>query len=529
MLTLFPTETALSAAAVSLAKAGDGFAAANPDLVRLLSAIQRGGDPLGDAFTALRSSAERRKEGAVYTPPAIVQSMLAWAVDQGTPERVVDPGAGSGRFLIAAGHAFPDARLVGVELDPLAARMLRANLAVNGMTDRAVVLEADYRSARLPAIRGRTLFIGNPPYVRHHGIDASWKTWYRLTAAKFGIKASGLAGLHAHFFLRTLQLARSGDFGAFITAAEWLDVNYGAAVRRMLTERLGCVGLHVLEPSVLPFAGSVTTGAITCFRVGLKPATMRIRSVNSADALNRLAEGDDVALSRAAITPRWSVFMRAAEPSARADFVPLGELVRVSRGQVTGCNDVWIAGAAARRLPSQVLAPTVTKARELIAAGDELGPEAALRCVVNLPVDLDEIEKCFRAAVDRFLAWAARQGADTGYVATHRRAWWSVQLYEPAPMLCTYMARRPPAFVRNLRDAHHLNIAHGLYPREKLTDLQMRQLLAFLRSRVTVADGRTYAGGLTKFEPRELERIQVPRLDALDAIAADMDRVANPA
>nr|WP_294529483.1 N-6 DNA methylase [uncultured Rhodopila sp.] len=527
MLTPFLTEKSLAAAAVSLAD--DGLTTNDPDLGGLLSAIRLGGDPLGDAFTALRSPAERRKEGAVYTPPAIVRSMLAWALDQATPARVVDPGAGSGRFLVAAGHAFPAAELVGIELDPLAARLLRANLAASGLAERAIVMEADYRSARLPVISGRTLFIGNPPYVRHHGISPDWKTWYRQTAAKFGIQASGLAGLHAHFFLRTLQLARAGDFGAFITASEWLDVNYGAAVRRMLTERLGCVGLHVLEPAAMPFAGSTTTGAITCFRVGSKPAAMRVRSVASAGALNRLAEGDEVPLSRAATTSRWSVLLRPAEPAGRSDFVPLGELVRVSRGQVTGCNRVWIAGDHARHLPKEVLVPTITKARELIAAGEELGADAPLRCVVNLPVDLDEIDSRHRADVDRFLVLAALLGADTGYIARHRRAWWSVQLYEPAPMVCTYMARRPPAFVRNVRGARHLNIAHGLYPREPLTEIQMRQLLAFLRRNVTVAAGRTYAGGLTKFEPRELERIPVPRLDALDAIATDMDRVANPA
>jgi len=184
---------------------------------------------------------------------------------------------------------------------------------------------------------------------------------------------------------------------------------------------------------------------------------------------------------------------------------------------------------AAKHLPKQILVPTITKARELIAAGEELGDDAPLRCVVNLPVDLDEIERRHRPAVDMFLIWAAQQGADAGYIARHRRAWWAVQLYEPAPMVCTYMARRPPAFVRNARGARHVNIAHGLYPREPLTELQMRQLLAFLRKHVTVASGRTYAGGLTKFEPRELERILVPRLHAMDAIATDMDRVANPA
>ena len=86
-------------------------------------------------------------------------------------------------------------------------------------------------------------------------------------------------------------------------------------------------------------------------------------------------------------------------------------------------------------------------------------------------------------------------------------------LRPPAPILCTYMARRPPAFVRNRCGARHLNIAHGLYPRETLPPAVLDSLAAWLRNNVGVAAGRTYAGGLTKFEPKELERIPIPKLE----------------
>ena len=106
-------------------------------------------------------------------------------------------------------------------------------------------------------------------------------------------------------------------------------------------------------------------------------------------------------------------------------------------------------------------------------------------------------------------------GADKSYVARHRRAWWAVALRLPAPILCTYMARRPTAFVRNRCGARHLNIAHGLYPRETLPSAVLDNLAAWLRGNVGVAAGRTYAGGLTKFEPKGLERIPVPKLERL--------------
>src|SRR3546814_5901926 len=63
-------------------------------------------------------------------------------------------------------------------------------------------------------------------------------------------------------------LFRSGDYGVFITSSEWLDVNYGATLRNLLTQRLGGVALHVLDPAIMPFSDATTTGAITCFRIG---------------------------------------------------------------------------------------------------------------------------------------------------------------------------------------------------------------------------------------------------------------------
>ncbi|HWP07495.1 MAG TPA: hypothetical protein VNN72_17205, partial [Polyangiaceae bacterium] len=92
----------------------------------------------------------------------------------------------------------------------------------------------------------------------------------------------------------------------------------------------------------------------------------------------------------------------------------------------------------------------------------------------------------------------------------HRKAWWSVGLREPAPILATYMARRPPAFVRNPCGARHINIAHGLYPREAWSATLLDALARHLNAHASLSAGRTYAGGLTKFEPREMERLLVP-------------------
>lgn len=505
----------LSAAEQRLLDEQDQDAAPAAELVlRASSLIRRGEDPLGDAYCAIRSPGERRPLGQTYTPHPIIEAMLHWASDHGTPARVVDPGAGSGRYLLAAGRRFPAAELHGSDVDPLATLMLRANLAAAGLAGRARIHLGDYRALALPEAEGPTLFIGNPPYVRHHQIAPEWKAWLLQTARRHGLHASALAGLHVHFFLATAEYGRRGDFGAFITSSEWLDVNYGALVRRLLLDELGGQSLHVLAPEAQPFSDATTTGAITCFRIGDTVPAMKVRRVESVSDLGRLAKGRSVSRQRLAETNRWSVLTHVT-PALPEGHVELGELCRVHRGTVTGANAVWVRRDAHPDLPERVLFPSITRARELFGAGARLGSLDALRRVVDLPVDLDVFDAAERRQIDRFLREARARGVPEGYIASNRRAWWSVGLRAAAPILATYMARRPPAFVRNDAGARHINIAHGLYPREEMTDAVLDRLADHLRAAVTLAQGRTYAGGLVKFEPREMERIPVPGPDML--------------
>jgi SAM-dependent methyltransferase len=480
--------------------------------------IVAGGDPLGDALGAARGAAERRDLGQTLTPPAIVASMTGWAAGQaggGAPRRVVDPGTGSGRFLLAAGRRWPHAELVGVETDPVAALVARANLAAAGLAGRATVIAADYRTIALPPAAGPTLYIGNPPYVRHHQIAAEDKRWLADTARARGLAASGLAGLHVHFFLATALHAAPGDLGVFITAAEWLDVNYGSLVRSLLLGDLGGQSLHLLEPARQVFADATVTSAISCFRPGSRPGAMRLRVAGSPAGLGELGGGRPVPVAELGAARRWGPLARGAAPAQAAarppaGHVELGDICRVHRGQVTGANGVWVRRPEQADVPARFRFPAVTRARELFDAGSALTAAASLRVVIDLPAELDELPGTERELIGAFLARAARVGAADSYIARHRPTWWRVGLAAPAPIIASYMARRPPAFVRNLAGARHLNIAHGLYPREPLPSPALDRLAAYLRRSVLVGQGRTYAGGLTKFEPREMERLPVP-------------------
>jgi hypothetical protein len=584
----FESEAALAGAAVRLgatrvagwsdAEQRLAEAAAYPgegEISQVKSQILNGKDPLGEAFCRLRGPAQRRPSGQTFTPAPVVQGMVGWAVRTLEPARVVDPGTGSARFLAAAGRRWPEAALLGVETDPLAAMIGRATLAAAGMAGRAGITLGDYRSLRLAPAGGPTLFLGNPPYVRHHQIPAGWKLWLRSAAASQGLAASGLAGLHVHFFLATALHAVPGDAGVLVTAAEWLDVNYGSLVRSLLLGPLGGQSVDLLDPAVPAFTDAAATTAITCFRPGSRRASLRLRRVARLADLGELAGGTAVPVPVLRAASRWTPLVDQATAETRsapeaagpariagaagpasgavgaagavrtagvtgtvgaagskagaagtggrarlpAGQVELGELCRVHRGQVTGANKVWVTTGNPAGLPGRFLFPAVTRASELFRAEGTLATAARLRSVIDLPADLGELAPAELALVTRFLAEAEAAGAAASYIACHRKPWWRVRLRAPAPILATYMARRPPAFVRNVAGARHVNIAHGLYPREPLPPAALDGLAAYLRRSVTPGQGRTYAGGLTKFEPGEMERLPVPTPALLPAYA----------
>jgi SAM-dependent methyltransferase len=486
----------------------------------LRRSITDGSDPLGDEYCLLHTPEARRGEGITLTPRALVEAMIDDIVRRDLDiARIVDAGAGTGRFALNAARMFPNARVVAIEKSPTLTAILRHNIATFGLQNRVEVVQKDYRDIALPRIEGRTLYIGNPPYVRHHDIDPDWKRWYGNVMGTLGIKASQLAGLHMHFYAKTLIEASQGDLVSFITAAEWLDVGYGSALRALLLAKAANIELTVFGKYNSAFSDALTTSAICLAEIGGQPETIAVREVQRISDLCLGSGFTSISLDQARSASRWTELFPGLDGRSGAGLgtsSELGEVFEVHRGQVTGMNSVWTYGNYKEPLPSGVLFPAITRAKELLELSKpRLDSDSKLKRVIDLPRDLDELSPGARAAVLRFLRWAEATGARNTYIAQHRKPWYRVGLREPAPIVMTYMARRPPRFVRNLCGARIINIAHGLYPRAALPDRVLDKLTDWLNDNVSVAAGRTYAGGLTKFEPGEVMRLRIPSTEEL--------------
>jgi SAM-dependent methyltransferase len=511
-----------------IARADSAASAPTEDAGAIRAAILAGEDPLGALLARIRPPEERRQRGAFYTPASIVGPMVEWVLSR-APDRLIDPGCGSGRFTIAALRRRPELPVIAVDCDPLATLLTRAALAIHGLA--ATVVQADYTALELPAIAGRTAFVGNPPYVRHHDLSADAKMWARRAGERLALKVSTLAGLHVHFYLATALHARPGDVGCFVTSAEWLDVNYGAAVRRLVLGPLGGQSLLLIDPRAVPFDDAMTTAAIIGFVAGSELPSLRLRFVGEPSQLGDLDRGVEVSRERLAAANRWTSLVPDSwndpgdEDGPVSDGLPLREIAAVHRGAVTGANGYFLlTREQAEQLGlTEWCRPAISTAEEILRSGGVVrdGPER--RLLLDVPPDVD------RAAHPRLDAYLrlgeqSRDGKPPigdRYIPTHRRPWWYLGRVPTPPIVASYMARQPPVFALNPDGLAIINIAHGIFPRSELTRDQLEALVAALNRRRGSfrGNGRTYHGGLEKFEPREMEALPLGDLLISDGAA----------
>lgn len=468
-------------------------------------ALKASKDPLGDAYCLAHAATERRASGITLTPEWLVACMLASA-DAQAYDAIVDCGAGTGRFALAAALACPRAQVLAVESHPAMVALLRHRVAAAGLSERIRVIEGDFRAVPI-ALQGRALWVGNPPYVRHHDVAPAWKDWYRNGMAARGIAASQLAGLHAHFMLRAVQLMRPGDGLCFVTAAEWLDNGYGAALRALCaSDQTQVAGLWLADADDAVFDDALVSAAV----LHLQAQPAGFPAVVGRLAGRRLQALRQVSLEALRASGRWSEFAREQMPDVGSG-VPLGELFHITRGQVTGMNAAWVLAPDQTLLPPSLVLPAVTRAREIIdGTMAELAGVASLKRVANLPPDLGALTGFEHTLAQAFVQRARALGADQSYVARHRAAWHVLDLRPPPAVLVSYMGRRPPVFRSNPQGLTYLNIAHGLYPREPMTAALLKRTVAYLNAAVDIHSGRVYGGGLVKFEPSDVARLTLP-------------------
>jgi adenine-specific DNA-methyltransferase len=482
-----------------------------------------------------KTQAERNRLGQFATPTALALEILRYAKQQ-LPRgkvRFLDPALGTGAFYSALRHVFSAARIadaVGFELDPhygIPALQLwqRHGLTLRMQDFTAVQAEPSFN-----------LLICNPPYVRHHHLAAKEKQRLgQLTVETSGLRMSGLTGLYGYFLALGHAWLAEGGLSGWLIPSEFMDVNYGAELKRYLLTQVTLLHIHRFDPSDVQFADALVSSAVVWFRKAPPPMGHQVR-FTFGGSLSAPAQSREVSTDALLHEPKWTRFPQSAPRSDRRAPV-LSDYFQIRRGLATGDNDFFILSddeIAARGLPRELFTPILPSPRYLSV--DEVGADREGLPIIERRLFLldtrlkeDEIARRF-PTLAAYLGEGKERGLHERYLCRHRSPWYAQEQRPAAPIVCTYLGRgdtrsgRPFRFILNASRATVANVYLALYPHPRLASglaadpsvvRRIWEALNRIPAEKLLGEGRVYGGGLHKLEPRELANVPVPELEEL--------------
>lgn len=487
----------------------------------------------------LKSATERNRLGQFATPPALATSLAHYAqslvgID---PVRFLDPAIGTGSFFSALSQSFPSnqiQRALGIEIDPLFASIARELWVPEGLR----VMEGDFTNQRPEPLYN--LVLANPPYVRHHHLSGPEKERLKIRLAQsFRLDISGLAGLYCYFVLLCHEWMEEQGLAIWLIPSEFMDVNYGAALRHYLTEHVTLLHIHRFCPTDVQFKDALVSSAVVVFRKTSPPVGHRIR-FSFAGSIQTPRHEAFVLLDTLRRSRKWTQFPATTEVMERTGST-LGDFFSIKRGLATGSNSFFILNEKQIeewQIPQEFLKPILPGPRyvtkDVVEALADGTPDLSRRLFL---LDCSEPEETIKLNWPRFYAYlqtGQNEKIPESYLAGHRMPWYSQEQRRPAPFLCTYMGRsrngkHPFRFIWNRSTATAHNVYLMLYPKGPL--LRVLQEHPELHSQVFDAlkqitpaqlqsEGRVYGGGLHKVEPKELA--QIPAAPLLESIGSQL-------
>ena len=482
-----------------------------------------------------RTAEYRNKFGQHATPTELADDILRCSealLPPGELVRFMDPAFGTGSFYSALERSIPGDRIakaVGYEIDPSFGEIVNKIWPET----RLELHVKDFTLADFPNDTNSkpNLIVCNPPYVRHHHIERGKKAnLQKRVKENTGISISGLAGLHCYFLCLAHEWMADAGLAAWLIPGEFMDVNYGRAVKEYLLNKVTLLKIHRFDPQDVQFDDALVTSAVVWFRNGL-PSTAHAVEISSGGMPSRPEWQKTIPASSLDIAHKWSgMFSSGVNVTSRnTSEKTLGDLFDIKRGLATGSNSFFMLTPdqiSENQIPPEFLTPILPAPRHLPVNevyADALGNPVLERNLFLLNCNLPESQVRLQyPTLARYLEKGRMQGVDERYLSRSRSPWYSQEHRPAAPFLCTYMGRirsdssGPFRFIRNHSGATAPNLYLMLYPKPDLerqieddpdTADKLWEALNSIPSKVMTSCGRVYGGGLHKIEPKELRRV----------------------
>ncbi len=489
-----------------------------------------------------KSQAERNKLGQFATPQFLSKEIMEYTQTLFSSEkqiRFLEPAFGTGSFYTSFLSTFPTTRIEyasAFELDPdyaNAARELWEGLPLE-------LTIGDFTKIEPPSSEESkfNLVVSNPPYVRHHHLDKEEKIRLKgLVERVLGRPVSGLSGLYCYFLLLAHRWLRQQGLSCWLIPSEFMDVNYGKAIKQYLINNVKLLKVHRFDPQEQQFDDALVSSVILWFKNESAEPNHTVE-FSFGGSLLFPQKSRSFAVEELSPDAKWTSLLQAHSVSkVKDEGIKLSELFEIKRGIVTGANGFFIM--TKEQIEEQELSmdfffpifPSPRYLDENEVVGDSNGFPLLEKqlFVFSSSLSKKQIQTKY-PSVWKFLQAGEEKGIHKGYICSHRSPWYCQEQRVAAPLLCTYMGRvsakseRPFRFIFNRSKAIAPNVYLMMYPKPELqgkAELSPKLLesIWILLNKIPIesliGEGRVYGGGLHKLEPKELANASIRGLAEL--------------
>lgn len=294
------------------------------------------------ALDRKKTSAHRNRMGQFATPTALAREILAYGIrllPEDAPIRFLDPAIGTGSFFSALLAMAPDGRVesaTGFEIDPHYAEPARAL-----WRDTQLNIHLEDFAAASPLGREANFLICNPPYVRHHHMDASRKAIVQHRAEEAcGVKINGLSGFYCYFMGLAHPFMDKNGIAGWLIPSEFMSVNYGKMLKHYLLKKVTLLRIHRYDPNDVQFDDALVSSAVVWIKKCPPPKDHAVLftygGTLAAPALSR-----EVSTTKLAPETKWTRYPQADNTTQKSG-ITLGDLFEIKRGLATGGNSFFI-------------------------------------------------------------------------------------------------------------------------------------------------------------------------------------------
>ena len=344
----------------------------------------------------------------VATPVDVVGLMWRLAASKRRGQErfanVLDLGAGDARF---ASHGDRYDAYTGVEIDEG-----KAKAAV--VPSKAQVVHAD---AMRWNVGGYDLCLGNPPYIRYHGLDAEWREDVLAgLQATTGVALKRNANAFVMFLLKALQQTAEDGLIVQLVPFEWVTRPSAKELRDYICANRWATTVYRFDSEIFPTV--LTTASITIIDKRRKESSWKFGVIGKGGKVRSVAEpsgGDDPVLDYADRAENLFA-LRGLSPGGQDIFVLTEEerlLFSLRKGmEVTPCVTTL------RHLPQdRTVLDKATFTRDYVHAGR--------RCWL-IRSDAEKLS----ARLQEYLATVKEHRWQAYSTCTARKVWWR---YKPHP------------------------------------------------------------------------------------------------